>query len=118
MQAGKLNQRLVLYRVIEGKSPRGAPMEQLVKMATPWAELITSSSGQTTGNDREQTLNTYQWRIRWRENIENGQWIQWRGRWMKITAVDDSDPRRQQIILDADSKPKSSPPPIKPEDLP
>ncbi|EGR2700603.1 head-tail adaptor protein [Vibrio parahaemolyticus] len=113
--AGKLNQRITLYRAVEGKSPGGAPTVQLVKAATPWAELITSSSGQSTGNDREQTLNGYQWRLRWRENIEPGHWMQWRGRWMKITGVNDSDPRRQELFLDADANPKSTPPPIKPE---
>ncbi|MBS9903242.1 phage head closure protein [Vibrio alginolyticus] len=115
MQAGKLNQRLTLYSTVEGKSLSGAPTVQLVKTVTPWAELITSSSEQSAGNDREQTLNAYQWRLRWRENIEPGHWIQWRGRWMKITGVNDSDPCRLELILDADANPKSTPPPIQPE---
>lgn len=115
MQAGKLNQRLTLYRTVEGKSSGGAPTVQLVKTVTPLAELITSSSEQSGGNDREQTINRYQWRLRWRENIEPGYWIQWRGRWMKITGLNDSDPRRQELILDADANPKSTPPPIQQE---
>lgn len=118
MEAGKLNQRITLYRTIEGKSPNGALLVQLEKIATPWSELISSSSSQSTGNDREQTLNGYQWRLRWRESIETGYWLQWRGRWMKITGVNDSDPRRRELILDADANPKSNPPPIKPEVVP
>ncbi|EPX6948034.1 phage head closure protein [Vibrio sp. 11-4(1)] len=114
MQAGKLNQRLTLYRTVDGKSDNGAPTVQLERMATPWAELLSSSGSQSASNDREKALNVYQWRLRWRENIEPNYWIQWRGRWMKITAVDDADPQRRQIILDADSNPKSSPPAIKP----
>lgn len=115
MRAGKLNQRVTLYRSVEGKSNSGAPTLELVKAVTAWAELITSSSGQSAVNDREQTQNGYQWRLRWRENIEPGYWMQWRGRWMKITGVNDSDPRRQELILDADANPKSTPPPIQPE---
>ncbi|MCU8207740.1 phage head closure protein [Vibrio vulnificus] len=115
INAGKLNQRLTLYRAVSGKSPMGSPVVQLEKMAAPWAELITGQSGSSASNDREQTTNSYQFRLRWRENIEPGHWMQWRGRWMKITGVNDSDPRRQELILDADANPKSTPPPIKPE---
>ncbi|NAW78325.1 phage head closure protein [Vibrio sp. V34_P3A8T189] len=116
MQAGKLNQRITLYRATKGKSRSGAPTVELVKSASPWAELIANASGQNAGNDRERPENTYQWRLRWRENIEPDHWLHWRGRWMKITGVNDSDPRRQELILDAVANPKSTPPPIKGEE--
>ncbi len=112
MKAGKLNQRITLYRTVDGKSPSGAPKVQLETLASTWAELVSSSSSQNANNDREQPQNGYQWRLRWRENIETGFWLLWRGRWMKITGVNDLDPRRRELILDADANPKSTPPPI------
>ena len=112
IQAGKMNQLITLYRPVSTKSDGGAPMVNLEKQATPWAELVQSDSALSASDDREKTTNTYVWRLRWRENIEPGHWLLWRGRWMKITGVNDSDPQREKIELDADGQPKSTPPPV------
>lgn len=114
INAGKLNQRLTLYRAVSGKSPMGSPVVQLEKMAAPWAELITGQSGSSAANDREQTTNSYQFRLRWRENVEPGDWLQWRGKWLKLTAVNDSDPSRTELVIDVEHNPKSTPPELKP----
>ncbi|WP_136487871.1 head-tail adaptor protein [Vibrio sp. H11] len=111
MQAGKLNQQLVLYQLVEIKSPSGAMIHALSLFTTTKGELVSGGGGNTTDDDRERGLNQYRFRIRWRSGVEYGDWVEWRGKWLKITAVDDADPRCRTLMFDAEFSPKSKPPP-------
>lgn len=110
MQAGKLNQPLTIYRLIETKTPSGALIDALETLAATKGELISGSGSHSADNDRERGLNQYRFRIRWRPGVEFGGWVQWRGRWLKITAVDDADPHRRELFFDLEFAPKATPP--------
>lgn len=101
INAGKLNQRIAFYLNRQGKSARGAPTVTIEQQFTTYAELIEAKANAVTENDTQTTIIDYQYRIRWRENIEPGFWCKVGSRYLKITAVNDSDPLKEQIILDA-----------------
>lgn len=112
INAGELDQRIILYRVISGKSSNGAPLKKLQLVVPTWAKVESGKSEQRPESDRDRTQAIYSVKIRWRENIEPGCWLQWRGKWLEINAVNDSDPHRHEMILDVVGNPQSIPPPL------
>jgi len=110
MQAGNLNQRINLYQAVSSKSASGAPTQALSLIVPTWSSIEQKSSDSSEGDDRNKTANSYQLTIRYRTNLKTGDWIEWRGRFMKITGLDDSDPKQGKLIIDAEINPKSIPP--------
>ncbi|USD68133.1 phage head closure protein [Vibrio sp. SCSIO 43136] len=109
-KAGKRNQRIVLYQTTQTKSPNGALSDSIKEIASVWAEKLSANSQGTnlsvkvavdTNFNREQPTQTIQWRIRYREDLSSGDWIQWRGKWLRVVAVDDTDIKRAELLFDA-----------------
>ncbi|PSW53022.1 phage head closure protein [Photobacterium leiognathi] len=115
INAGELTQKVSLYQTITGKSPNGAPITQLQWLATPWAKVESGKQQQVAESDRERNEADYSIKMRWREGLSVSDWLQWKGKWLEITAIDDTDPLQQQLVLSVVGHPQSAPPPIKPK---
>lgn len=111
MQAGKLNQRLIFYQPQQTKSRSGAPITELKKAFRASAELLDGQASETSINDTHLPHHTCRFRLRWRR-ITHNSWFTWRGRAYRVSAVDDTDPKRQSICVTGEANPSKPPPSI------
>lgn len=112
MRAGNLNQRIKIYQSITSKSQSGAPITTLQKLCETWSSVEQLNSDQEQNDDRSQTLSTYQFTFRYRSTVKTGDWLMWRNKLMKITSLDDSDPKRHKLLVETEINPKATPPAI------
>lgn len=111
LAAGKLKDKIVIYSPLNSQSASGALVEKIQFARKLWAAASKTSHSSAAEQDQRTTKDSYQFCIRYstKYTLAAGDWLQYRGRFMRITAVDDSDPKRQQIVLSAEYDHKSAP---------
>ncbi|MCV6612441.1 MAG: head-tail adaptor protein [Amphritea sp.] len=101
---GNRNQKIVLFKPAGGQSPSGAPIKhRFIQVAAPWASVQQKSVAEDTAGDQDQYSARYEIGLAWRENLRPGWLIMWRKQLLKVIAVDDSDPRRQNMLISAET---------------
>lgn len=101
-RAGQRNQRITLYATKSDQSPSGAPIRTVEKVGRVWAKVTYKGGSEQTAGDTKQPVSRYEIEIRWRE-IKAGWWVDWKQNYLRITNIDDSDPRRQTLVLTAET---------------
>ncbi|MCE2597204.1 head-tail adaptor protein [Motilimonas cestriensis] len=109
IETGKLTQRLNLYAATTTKSLSGAPIAAITRMGGAWAELVIGRADTATSQDRDRAVGVYQFRVRWLTTAPD--WVNWRGKWFRVTGVDDTDSHRAQMLITGDLT--DAPPTIK-----
>lgn len=111
LAAGKLKDKIAVYSTIESKTASGAPVKTLQFAHNLWAEVTKTGNSATQQNDQPLTIGSYQIRIRYstKYNIAEGSWLLYRDKWLEITGLDDTDPKRRQIVIMAEHDNKAPP---------
>ncbi|BDM64542.1 hypothetical protein NFHSH190041_19940 [Shewanella sp. NFH-SH190041] len=118
MRAGKLNIPAIHYQMHKGQSPSGAIKNQLKKLRSIKIGLDDKRSdqmGNTDAGDRKQGLNEYHLLARHhpKHRFRLGDYLEIRGEFLKVTAVDDLD-RRQPVKVEAAYNPAEKLPKVSP----
>jgi head-tail adaptor len=72
MQAGRLDRRVKLQKLVESQSDSGAVVETPHLVATVWAEKIPERGTERFAEDQVQGWAVVRWRLRWfQENLED-----------------------------------------------
>ena len=113
MQAGKLNIPAIHYQMHKGQSPSGAIKNQLKKLRSIKIGLDDNQLGNVENGDRKQGLNEYHLIARHhpKHRFKLGDYLDVRGEFLKITAVDDLD-RREPVKVEAAYNPSEKPPKV------
>lgn len=98
--AGKLTEPVALYQSVNGVSDMGAPIKGIRLQSKTWAELLQTTNETTTTNDVDKFVQQFQFRLRWRDGVSVGGWLNWRKKWHKIIAINESDIFRNKLVID------------------
>lgn len=111
LSAGKLNNRISIYAKIKTKTTSGAMVEKLQFTRKCWASIVKSANSASTQNDQLLTIGGYELKVRYalKKSLSNNDWIEINDRWLKITDIDDTDPKRSKLTITAEHDNKHPP---------
>lgn len=104
LHAGKLDQRITLYKPLTGKTESGAPItHKFEKVGTVWAAVELVGIAEDNSGEKDQATGKHQITMRWRDVGKN--WICiWRNQIYRVIGVDDTDPQKRQKQLTAETE--------------
>ncbi len=105
MRAGKINQLAEFFKRSDKQSDSGAPVAVFTSIGHIWCSITQASAGLTESGDREQSVNSYDIECRFRKDLSAKDELNWRGKRLKITSIDDSDPKNAKLLITAESDP-------------
>lgn len=98
MGAGKFDRRITLEACHNRTTAAGATEQVWTTIATVWAELVSSSGGESFGDDQVTAVARATWRIRYRPNVTTAMRLIARGQVYEINDVAEPD-RNRAIVL-------------------
>ncbi|WP_038207890.1 phage head closure protein [Xenophilus azovorans] len=87
MQAGKLGQRVVIERLVQGQGPIGQPINEWVTLATVWAAVEPLNGREFFAADAAQSEVTTRIRMRYRDDITSADRIDHEGTLYDIQSI-------------------------------
>lgn len=89
MRPGRLDQQVALLRRELGTSASGSGLgvEEFVRVTTVWAEVKPLRGGESTVAGGDRAVTTYQFRIRYRDALDETWRLEWRGQQYDIREV-------------------------------
>jgi head-tail adaptor len=104
LHAGKLNQRITLYKPVTGKTASGAPItNKFEKVGVMWAAVELVGIAEDNSGEKNQATGKHLITFRWRPVGKN--WICiWRDQIYRVIGVDDTDPQKRQKQLTAETE--------------
>ncbi|MTC44325.1 phage head closure protein [Providencia sp. wls1922] len=104
MKAGELNKRIWLSRIEEVRDELGVPKSSVVKVKDVWAKAEAMSNRKIRTADQQQVIETYQFTIRPRSDVNIGWFITYQNRNFTVRAVDRNQSDRLIITTEADNQ--------------
>ncbi|HHR6466059.1 TPA: phage head closure protein [Providencia alcalifaciens] len=104
MKAGELNKRIWLSRIEEVRDELGVPKSSVVKVKEVWAKSEAMSNRKIRTADQQQVIETYQFTIRPRSDVNIGWIITYQNRNFTVRAVDRNQSDRLIITTEADNQ--------------
>nr|WP_294110775.1 phage head closure protein [Providencia sp.] len=104
MLAGELNKRITLLRIEEVRDDFGEPKSQLVKVKEAWAKAEAMSNRKIRTADQQQVIETYQFTLRPRKDVESDWIVTYQTRNFIVRAVDRNQSDRLIITAEVDSR--------------
>ncbi len=98
MAAGKFDRRITLEACHNRTTAAGAVEQVWNTVASAWAELVSSSGGESFGDDQVTAVARAVWKIRYRPNITTAMRVVARGQAYEINDVSEPD-RNRDIVL-------------------
>lgn len=111
LAAGKLRDKVSFYKITSSKTLSGAPVETVQFERNAWAEVIKTANDSSYSQDQQLTIGSYKITIHYstKNKLIKSYWILYRDKWLKVKSVDDTDPKRNKIILLAEHDDKTPP---------
>lgn len=103
-RAGDLNQRIAILAIARVPDGGGGYEETLVPAARVWAKVIPLSGAELIAAQQAESRIAYQIVVRWRDDLDAAQVIEWRGKRLNILAVQDGGPQSGYVTLAAESE--------------
>ena len=104
LQAGELNKKIGLLRTEEIRDEFGESKSQLVKVTDIWAKAESMSNRKIRTADQQQVIETYQFTLRPRKDVESDWIIAYQARNFIVRAVDRNQSDRLIITAEVDSR--------------
>lgn len=98
MAAGKFDRRITLEAASSRTSAAGAVEQVWTRVADAWAELVSSSGGESFGDDQVTAITRATWKIRYRPNVTTSMRIVARGQVYEINDVTETDRNRELVL--------------------
>ena len=98
MAAGKFDRRITLEACHNRITAAGATEQIWTPVASAWAELVSSSGGESFGDDQVTAVTRATWRIRYRTNITTAMRVIARGQVYEINEVSEPDRNRELVL--------------------
>ncbi|WP_265498830.1 phage head closure protein [Providencia rustigianii] len=102
--SGELNKRIWLSRIEEVRDELGVPKSSVVKVKDVWAKAEAMSNRKIRTADQQQVIETYQFTIRPRSDVNIGWIIAYQNRNFTVRAVDRNKSDRLIITTEADNQ--------------
>ena len=99
MRAGELREKIALLRATENEWGEEA---ELTVFARPWARVLDKSGANTKSHGAETSKQTITVKLRWRNDLQGNEWIEWFGDRFSITHIQ-REKRRGFMILTCES---------------
>lgn len=100
MKAGELNKRISLSRFVTERDDFGSEKVVSKKVAEVWGKAESMSNRKIRTADQDQVIETYQFTIRPRLDIDIGWLVGYQGRLFTVRAVDRNQPDRAIITTE------------------
>ena len=98
MAAGKFDRRITLEACHTTTTLAGASEQIWRPVASAWAELVSSSGGESFGDDQVTATKRATWRIRYRPNVTTAMRVVFRGQVYEINDVSEPDRNRELVL--------------------
>ncbi|WP_118984509.1 phage head closure protein [Photorhabdus sp. CRCIA-P01] len=102
MKAGELNKRIKLFRTVITRDELGAEIVTSEYVATVWAKAVAISNRKIRTADQQQVIETMQFTIRPRCDVDSDWLIEYQSRKFTVRAVDRNQSVRTMITTEAD----------------
>lgn len=103
--AGSLRHRLRLQRRTSGQDAGGGALDAWEDVAVLWGAIAPARPGRSAIGGRQISVQEFDVRIRFREDIESGMRFMWRGDIFKINTVFDMDEHRSMLLIQCTKSP-------------
>jgi SPP1 family predicted phage head-tail adaptor len=97
MSAGKLNRRITIEAPTNRTSASGAVEQVWNLFANAWAQIISSSGGESFGDDQVTAVSRTNFKIRYIKNVSPAMRVIYRGQAYEINDV--SEPDRNEYLM-------------------
>lgn len=104
MLAGELNKRITLFKPKLQSGSLGDPHTELTEITTVWAKAEAMSNRKIRTGDQEQVIETMQFTVRPRPDIQIDWVIEYQRRYFTVRACDRNDPAKLIITTEADTR--------------
>lgn len=102
IQAGELKERIGLRRVFTSRGALGEVLpDKILEIATVWAKVEAISNRKIRTFEQSQVVETYQFTLRPRKDIQQGWQIVWQARVFTVRAVERIQADRLVITAEA-----------------
>lgn len=98
MAAGKFDRRITLEAPSNRTSAAGAVEQVWTRVSDAWAELVSSSGGESFGDDQVTATARSTWKIRYRPNVTTSMRLVARGQVYEINDVTETDRNRELVL--------------------
>ena len=102
---GALRHRLRLQRRIGGQDAGGGALDVWEDVAVLWGAVMPARPGRNAIGSRQITVQDFDVRIRFREDVKSGMRFMWRGDFFKINTVFDMDEDRSMLLIQCTKSP-------------
>ena len=103
-RAGDLTERVTILQTERVPDGGGGFEETLVPMARVWARVIPLSGAELIAAQQAESRIAYQVVVRWRDDLDHAQTLEWRGKRLNVLAVQDGGPREGFVTLAAETE--------------
>lgn len=104
MKAGELNKRITLFKPERLQGSLGDSRVELVEVTTVWAKTEAISNRKIRTSDQEQVIETMQFTVRKRTDIQIDWVIGYQDRYFTVRACDRNDPAKVIITTEVNTR--------------
>ncbi|WP_457810131.1 phage head closure protein [Providencia heimbachae] len=104
MLAGELNKRIILFKPERQQGSLGDSRVELTEVTTVWAKSEAISNRKIRTSDQEQVIETMQFTVRKRADIQIDWVIEYQDRYFTVRACDRNDPAKVIITTEVNTR--------------
>ena len=102
VNAGELTERLKVYQSVQGRDSAGAVILTPSLVATVWASVRPLSSRESMQYGQQIGVTLYKVQMRYLASLTSDMWIDYRGRKLEISSIDEYERRLYQMVTCAE----------------